>query len=154
MPEYLFVSTEEEYAAAASLFVEYSEWLGIDLSFQNFSDELKEMKLMYGPPYGCIILCKEASAYIACVAVRSKGNNVSELKRMYVKPSHQHKGIGTTLLNMSIAFAKKCGYEKIRLDTLNTMTPAMNLYLKSGFRTIPAYYHNPEPTAVYFEKSL
>jgi hypothetical protein len=34
------------------------------------------------------------------------------------------------------------------------MQPAMNLYKENGFKEIPAYYYNPEPTAVYFEKSL
>jgi hypothetical protein len=34
------------------------------------------------------------------------------------------------------------------------MLPAMNLYIKNGFKEIPAYYYNPEPTAVYFEKTL
>lgn len=154
MPEYIFVSTDDEYASAVKLFAEYAEWLNIDLSFQNFSEELIEVRTMYAPPKGCIILCKVNSDYVACVAVRPRENNTAELKRMYVKPLYQRKGIGKILLYKSLDFAKQFGYEKMRLDTLNTMTPAMNLYTKSGFYTIPAYYHNPEPTAVYFEKLL
>lgn len=154
MPDYIFVSTDDEYASAVKLFEEYANWLNIDLRFQNFSEELQQVKSMYGHPKGCIILCREDSEFIACVAVRPKENNIAEIKRMYVKPEHQRKGIGMRLLEMSLGFAKQTGYEKVRLDTLNTMTPAMNLYLKNGFYTIPAYYYNPEPTAVYFEKVL
>ena len=73
---------------------------------------------------------------------------------MYVRPELQHKGIGTLLLQSALRFAKEAGYKKIQLDTLNTMLPAINLYKKNGFYEIPAYYFNPEPTAVYFEKTL
>ena len=44
MPEYVTVSNEEEYKSAALLFIEYANWLGIDLSFQNFEQELQNLK--------------------------------------------------------------------------------------------------------------
>ena len=52
---------------------------------------------------------------------------------------------------MALQLARDCGYKKVKLDTLNTMLPAMELYKKYGFKEIPAYYHNPNATAVYFE---
>jgi ribosomal protein S18 acetylase RimI-like enzyme len=154
MLDYIIVSNENEYRIAANLFQEYAEWLGIDLGFQKFEDELLSLQTMYGPPHGTIILCKDNHEFMACVAVRPIDDKIAELKRMYVKPDFQRKGIGEELLRLSLAFAKNAGYEKARLDTLNTMLPAMNLYTKNGFKEIPAYYYNPEPTAVYFEKSL
>lgn len=154
MLDYIVVSNEDEYRIAANLFQEYAAWLGIDLGFQKFEDELLSLQKMYGPDHGTIILCKSATEYIACVAVRPIDKKIAELKRMYVKTSYQRQGIGEELLRLSLVFAKKAGYELMRLDTLNTMTPAMNLYKKNGFVEIPAYYYNPEPTAAYFEKSL
>jgi len=151
MLDYIFVSNPSEYEAAMNLFVEYSNWLNIDLSFQKFNEELKILKTMYGPPHGCIILCKNENDFVACVAVRKIDECVAELKRMYVKPEFQRMGIGENLLKMSISFAREIGYETIKLDTLNTMKPAMNLYAKHGFVETDAYYFNPEPTAVYFE---
>lgn len=151
MPEYITVKSDDEYKLAATLFNEYANWLNIDLSFQKFEDELRALKSMYGPSKGTIILCKSENEYIACVAVRPIDGKIAELKRMYVKPAFQRRGIGEKLLELSLSFAKNAGYEKARLDTLNTMTPAMNLYRKNGFYEIPAYYYNPEPTAVYFE---
>jgi len=154
MLDYIIVSNENEYRIAANLFQEYAEWLGIDLGFQKFEDELLSLQTMYGPSQGTIILCKYENEFVACVAVRPIEYKIAELKRMYVKPDFQRKGIGEELLRLSLSFAKNAGYEKARLDTLNTMLPAMNLYIKNGFKEIPAYYYNPEPTAVYFEKSL
>ncbi len=109
---------------------------------------------MYNANDGGIILCKEANEFIACVAIRKNEEGIAELKRMYVQPANQHKGIGKYLLEKAIALAKKCNYKFIRLDTLSNMTPAINLYKKYGFYEIAAYYHNPVATAVYFEMKL
>jgi ribosomal protein S18 acetylase RimI-like enzyme len=88
------------------------------------------------------------------VAIRKISLDIAELKRMYVQPVAQHKGIGQLLLQEAILLAEKCNYKCIRLDTLNHMQPAINLYAKNGFYQIPAYYHNPIDSAVYFEKQI
>ena len=154
MPDYIIVKTDKEYTEAIQLFKEYAAWLDIDLGFQHFDDELQNLKIMYNAADGGIILCKEGDNFIGCVAIRRSASNIAELKRMYVQPMHQHKGIGKNLLERSLELAKSLNYECIRLDTLNHMTPAINLYKKYGFYEIPAYYHNPVSTAVYFEKKL
>jgi ribosomal protein S18 acetylase RimI-like enzyme len=154
MIDYILIQTDEEYKAASQLFKEYAAWLNIDLGFQHFDEELENLKTMYNAADGGIILCKENTIFIGCVALRRSTATIAELKRMYVQPEHQHKGIGKMLLEKSIALAKNCNYEYIRLDTLNHMTPAINLYKKYGFYEIAPYYHNPVATAVYFEKKI
>jgi len=154
MTEYIIVYTDEEYKHAAMLFKEYAAWLNIDLSFQHFDDELMEIKTMYGLPEGGIILCKIGDEFIGCVGIRKIDNNTAELKRMFIKPASQKKGIGKALLEKAVELAKKYNYTTIRLDTLNYMTPAIKFYKKYGFYEIPAYYNNPNATAVYFEIKL
>lgn len=154
MPEYIIVNSHDEYAAAAHLFKEYAAWLNIDLGFQHFEEELENLKAMYSSTDGGIILCKEGNSFVGCVALRKSEASVAELKRMYVQPTHQHKGIGKMLLEKSIALAVSRNYKYIRLDTLNHMQPAINLYKQFGFYEIEAYYHNPIASAVYFEKKL
>jgi putative acetyltransferase len=151
---FVTVTTDEEYAAAAGLFKEYAAWLNIDLGFQHFEKELNELKSMYALPDGGIILCKNENEFIGCVGVRRIDDTTAELKRMYIKDAYQNKGLGKTLLDAALAMAKKCGYESIRLDTLNTMISAMNFYKKNGFIETPPYYNNPIDTAVYFQKFL
>ena len=154
MLDYIIVQNDTAYEAATLLFKEYVAWLNIDLGFQQFNKELENLKLMYNKTDGGIILCKEDTNFIACVALRRNEGEIAELKRMYVQPAHQHKGIGKMLLQKSVALAQSLSYKYIRLDTLNHMTPAINLYKKNGFYEIAPYYNNPVSTAVYFEKKL
>lgn len=154
MIDYILATTKEEYNAAAVLFREYAAWLNIDLCFQNFEAELLQLDSMYASPVGGIILCREENEYIGCVGIRKIDDETAEMKRMWVKTGHHGKGIGSELLNRALQLAKDCGYKKIRLDTLNTMAPAISLYRKNGFAEIAPYYHNPDERALYFEKLL
>lgn len=151
---YLTAGTDVEYAHAALLFKEYARWLHIDLSFQHFDDEILSLNTMYAAPNGGIVLCKNKDEFIGCVGIRKIDNDIAELKRMFVKPAYQKQGTGKTLLEKAIELAKALNYKIIRLDTLNYMTAAIKLYKQYGFYEIPAYYYNPNETAVYFEMKL
>ncbi len=151
MHDYIIAGTDEDYRNAAKLFKEYAAWLNIDLSFQHFEEELQVLKTMYAAPDGGIILCKNNNDYIASVAIRKINHETAELKRMFVKSTYQGQGIGKNLLEKAIEFARCANYCCIRLDTLNHMLPAIKLYKQYGFYEIPAYYNNPNTTAVYFE---
>ncbi len=154
MYEYLLVQTDEEYKKAALLFKEYAAWLDIDLEFQHFDKELQSLRTMYNSADGGIILCVNDNIITGSVALRRISTNIAELKRMYIQPAHRNNGCGKILLENAIVLASKCKYEFIRLDTLNHMLPAINLYKKYGFYEIAPYYHNPVSTAVYFEMKL
>lgn len=147
-------TTPTHFEAANRLFKEYAQWLGIDLCFQQFDEELTQLPLMYGPPNGGIFLLLDDDRYIGCVGVRTKEPGIAELKRMYIQPAYHGQKLGQLLLQEAIALATAIGFTKIRLDTLATMTPAIGLYKKNGFYEIPPYYYNPEANAVFFEKLL
>lgn len=154
MLELIEVVSDEEYDITASLFKEYAEWLNVDLAFQHFENELKVLKVMYATPEGGILLCKKEGTFIGCAAIRKFDAGVAELKRMFVKTEYHKMGIGQLLLDKAIKLATKANYKTIRLDTLDYMLPAINLYKKNGFYEIEAYYHNPNSTAIYFELRL
>jgi GNAT superfamily N-acetyltransferase len=154
MIDFYLAKTDEDYAAARLLFSEYAQAININLDFQHFDEELDGLKKMYAPPYGGIILAKDAAETIGCVAIRKISVEAGELKRMYIQPNQQQKGIGKILLEKALQLAKDSHYKVVKLDTLNYMLPAIHLYKQAGFYEIAAYYHNPISTAVYFEKQL
>ena len=146
----------EEIATAATLFREYADWLGIDLSFQGFDAELASLPGKYAPPFGELMLAYSLDGDpLGCVAVRPlEGNAVCEMKRLYVRPAARGLGIGGALVAAIIKSAQELGYAEMKLDTLPSMAEAFALYKRFGFLEIPAYYHNPVPGTVYLSKQL
>jgi carbonic anhydrase len=140
--------------AVRELFREYQQWLGVDLCFQGFEEELASLPGRYAPPKGAIFLAVDDSRAVGCVAIRPRIIGEAELKRLYVRPSHQGYGLGTRLFDAAMRKAKSIGYTSIVLDTLPNMQAAKSLYLAHGFKAIPAYYENPEPGAEYYRCAL
>lgn len=154
MLKYIQPQNELQFNDAINLFSEYASSLNISLAFQNFSEELKIIQNMYGSPNGCLLIVYDDNKAVACAAYRKIGEDIAELKRMYIMPSFRGLKIGQTLLEMLCKLAFDNGYTKMRLDTLDTMLPAIGLYKKNGFYEISAYYHNPNEGVVYMEKQL
>ncbi len=136
------------------LFTEYAASLGFELDFQGFDEELRTLPGDYAPPGGALLLGEVGGGPVACIALRDLGERCCELKRMYVRPEHRRRGLGRSLASAIIAEARRLGYERMRLDTIDTMTRAIALYRSLGFREIPPYRPNPIPGATFFELTL
>jgi len=146
--------TTEDFKSGKDMFLEYSKKLDFDLCFQNFEEELKDIDIQYAKPHGALILLKEENEYIGCVGIRKFAKGIAELKRMYVKEEQRGKGFGKLLLNKAVESAKSLNYEKVRLDTLQTMKEAISLYKKNGFKNIAPYRKNPIEGAEYLELTI
>ncbi len=136
------------------IFREYAAWLKVDLCFQGFEEELRELPGAYAPPKGCLLLAKDADAVAGVVALRPFEGDICEMKRLYVRPAWRGQGVGRRLAEAAIDAAKALGYARMRLDTLAFMTAATGLYRSLGFSPIPAYYRNPLEGTLYLERRL
>ncbi|MFX1500161.1 MAG: GNAT family N-acetyltransferase [Promethearchaeota archaeon] len=136
------------------LFLEYANYLNINLDFQNFDEELRTLPGNYAPPEGCLLLAYYENRLAGCVGLRKFKNDICELKRLYIRSDFRKKKIGKTLSEAIILKAKEIGYRLIRLDTLSFMKEAINLYLSLGFKIIPPYRYNPFEDAIFFELQL
>jgi GNAT superfamily N-acetyltransferase len=145
---------KEHYEQAVILFKQYAESLGFDLDFQNFDDELVNLETMYSPPTGCLLLAEYHDQIVGCVGLRPFDEGVCEMKRMYVLSEFRSKKIGRKLAVAIIAEARKCGYQKMLLDTIAFMKEATALYQSLGFQPIDAYRYNPIDGATYYELNL
>ena len=144
----------EDVAAVRGLFLEYREALGVDLCFQGFDDELDGLPGDYAPPRGRLLLARASGEAVACVALRPLGTGTCEMKRLYVRPSQRGAGLGRALAEAVIDEARRAGYERMRLDTLPSMTEAAVLYEGLGFRDIEPYYDNPVAGARFLQLEL
>jgi ribosomal protein S18 acetylase RimI-like enzyme len=150
----IYAKTEDHYQAARELFIRYADSLGFDLEFQGFSRELAELPGEYASPAGCILLSAAAGGYAGCVALRSLQGKICEMKRLYVLPEYQGGGIGRALARSVIGEARTKGYQKMRLDTVESMRAAQTLYFSLGFKIIEAYCYNPLENPGFMELEL
>jgi len=147
-------ATAKDYREARRLFEQYRAFLGMDLEFQGFRAELDSLAVMYGPPRGSLLLARVADEFVGCAGLRDLGASVAEMKRMYVLPAYQGRGVGKLLTVRLLEIASGLGYEAVRLDTISRLDRAVTLYRKLGFIEIDAYRYNPDPTVIYMEKRL
>jgi GNAT superfamily N-acetyltransferase len=125
------------------------------LSYQKFDDELLQLPQMYGPPTGALFLVQYDGEFIGAAGLRRIENDFTcEVKRMYIRPGHQGKGIGKALLGAIIAEAGALGYKTIKLDTVAEMTVALNLYKSFGFKETTPYNVSPLENVLFFERGL
>ena len=125
------------------LFAEYQRGLGISLCFQQFDREMANLPGDYARPRGRLVLARVAGEPAGCVALRPLGDDVAEMKRLYVRASCRGMGIGRTLAERVIDEARALGYRTVKLDTLPAMADAQRLYRELGFADTPAYNDNP-----------
>ncbi len=141
-------------AHVRSLFIEYAEWLDVDLCFQGFDEEMESFPGRYAPPEGILLLARVDGSAAGAVGLRPLGDGVCEMKRMYVRPPWRSLRIGRMLAERVIDEARRIGYRAMQLDTLERLTAADALYRSLGFRRIDAYYENPLDGVRYYELDL
>ncbi|HVA78092.1 MAG TPA: GNAT family N-acetyltransferase [Candidatus Binataceae bacterium] len=142
-------ATDADIDTARLLFREYATWLGVDLSFQGFEEELAGLPGRYAPPFGRLLLALRGDAAAGCVALRKLDGCACEMKRMWVRPEFRGRGLGRMLAEAVISEARKIGYARMLLDSLPSLSQALALYRSLGFREIPPYEYNPNPQAVF-----
>jgi DNA-binding MarR family transcriptional regulator/N-acetylglutamate synthase-like GNAT family acetyltransferase len=76
----------------------------------------------------------------SCCLVRADAKT-AKLRLMFLEPWARRKGAAQRLVEESIAFAKKCRYEKIMLWTQSELTAARKLYERAGFKLVATKPH-------------
>lgn len=149
------IETADQIEEARTLFREYEQWLGIDLCFQSFEEEVENLPGKYAAPTGRLFLISVENKLAGCIALRKLDDRICEMKRLYVRGDFRGLGLGKRLIERLIKDAKVIGYKKMRLDTLpDKMPQAVKLYESYGFRKINPYYENPHETTLFMEKEL
>lgn len=74
---------------------------------------------------------------------------------MYVRPSHQRRGIARALLAAIESRAVQLGYRRLRLETGRKQPEAIALYRSAGFEEMPCYPpYDSDPESVCFSEAL
>ncbi len=137
-------------------FRNYAAWLGVDLCFQNFDQEMASLPGAYSAPQGRLFFAEIDGRPAGCVGVRPlpDSDGVCEMKRLYVTPEERGHGVGAALALAAIKAAKEIGYRRLLIDTLPNMRMAVKLYRELGFTEAPAYYPSPIEGTIFLALDL
>lgn len=94
----------------------------------NQLDEIKEAIVVY-----------EDDKPVGGGAIRPYSDEEIELKRIFVHPECQGRGIGTALVSALIEWAAELGYRRMILETGALLKESRALYKKLGFEVISNY---------------
>jgi ribosomal protein S18 acetylase RimI-like enzyme len=141
---------------ATALYREYAASLPIDLTFQEFEEEVRSLPGRYAPPGGTIIIARDReNQAVGCVAFRPMAQaGECEMKRLYVAPAGRGLGFGVALVEAAIEAARTAGYRAMYLDTLPSMVTAQALYRRFGFEPVEPYHSAVVDGMLFFRRDL
>jgi GNAT superfamily N-acetyltransferase len=148
--------TNEDLDHVKHLFSEYMHWVhsnlskeyGIEFDIEDkIAQDMTELG-MFKPPDGRLLLVTLESELVGLGCLRKIGDEIGEIKRMYIRPTHRGRGIGRELLEILFEEAKSLGFKTIRLDSVRFMDVAHSLYRSFGFVEIEPYPESEIPEEI------
>ncbi len=107
----------------------------------------------YRPPTGAFLVARCADAAIGCGAIRAIAGDVGELSACGWRQPSEARASGPVCCRPSRPRLGRLGYGTISLDSRRELAEATALYLRAGYREVPAYNDNRDAD-VWFEKGL
>lgn len=98
--------------------------------------EVDAMSRAYGPDRAVYYVLEESGRLIGGAGIAplpGADDDVCELRKMYVRPGGRNRGLGRALMERCLDGARRLGYRKVYLETLDSMHQARALYAKHGF---------------------
>jgi GNAT superfamily N-acetyltransferase len=150
---------EEDIATVRRLMQAYGQYLGDNpggaenICLEGYAHELESL------PAGYILLVLALVDGVAagCVALRHivREERACEMKRLWVEGAFRGLSLGRLLVETTIAWAQREGFEAMYLDTVPAAMPEANrLYKAMGFVPVERYNKNPLTDVVFFRRDL
>jgi GNAT superfamily N-acetyltransferase len=134
------------------------------------SDQQVEIRTRYGgkeepgtrpsaADVSVVVVARDAhGTALGCGALRALGDDVAEVKRMYVVPAARGRGVSKAVLAALETAARERGWTTLRLETGSLQPEAAGLYRGAGYHRIEAfgaYADDPDAAdSLFFERVL
>lgn len=98
--------------------------------------DLLDVERHYGDRGGRfdVLVQRRDGAVVGSVGLVPVGKGICELRKMYFSPAIRGRGYGKRLLEQCIEWCRRAGFVALTLETASSLTEAMALYEKYGFR--------------------
>ena len=133
----------EDHAAVARELADYLAFIGDALDADGLDHDIAHWQEEYDGRAGVLLLVADpAGEVVGTAAVRLLEPGVGELKRMWLRPSCQGRGLGRRLMDACLDEARRLGCRALRLDTQAKLEAAVRLYRAYGFSEVARYNDN------------
>lgn len=147
--------TMADIAAAKVLWTTYGEIFQDDLGDQDLEAEAKRLPAPFLEPDGLLLLAHVGDAAAGMVAFERLRGTTARMRRLYVDQAWRGRGLGRVLATAIMDAAAHMGYERMVLDTTESMDAAHALYRELGFKETKAPdWDSPCRAPVFMEKRL
>lgn len=144
----------EDHATVARELADYLAFIGDALDAEGLDHDIAHWQEEYNGRSGVLLVVEDAAGEVVGTAgVRVLESGVGELKRMWLRPACQRRGLGRRLMDACLDEARRLGCRALRLDTMAKMEAAVHLYRAYGFREIPPYNDNRRAD-IWMERGL
>lgn len=133
---------------------EYVAWLGIDLTYRGFQQEMAVFEDLFTLPSGLFLIAEVGGELAACCGLLRHDLQVAEVKRLYVRPAFRGLALGERLMQAVMGRARELGFARLILDAVPPTVAAQALYARLGFIEIAPYYPAPLPGTRFFRFDL
>lgn len=103
---------------------------------------------------GRIFFVEDDTGVLGCCALMAMADGGFEVAKMTVTPAARGRGLSLRLLEACEAAARAAGAHRLYLETSSTLTVALALYARFGFRRLPPQETPYARADVFMEKRL
>ncbi|MBF0135887.1 MAG: GNAT family N-acetyltransferase [Magnetococcus sp. DMHC-1] len=134
----MHAESESAIEEVRDLFAEYVQTVNCGCCLVGFEREMEGLPRGYEPPLGYLFLATapDGSA-VGCVGIRRFKPGIAVMKRLFVRPEWRRQGVGRHLVTRANDWARQAGYQRMHLETADTMVEARALYRTMGFQDLP-----------------
>ena len=150
-PEQVAEAKRVIYTVAHEIFHD-RETLEESIAYYEASWTLKDVEDFqhsYVENGGTFLVTLDKGHIIGTGALRRLEDTVGEIKRLWLLPEYQGRGLGYRMMTRLLAVARKQAYVKVRLETSSSFQRrAYDFYRSLGFYEIPRFGDDPDDVAM------
>ena len=113
-------------------------------SREAYTALIADLPRIHARPLGEILVAELDGAVVGCAMYYRHPTGPCEVKRIFVNAAARGHGAGEKLLRAAMSGAKADGHQVMVLDTVHTLTEAIALYKRVGFKPAQPFY-DPDP---------
>ncbi len=106
---------------------------GLIVNPEETDKDITDLNRYYFENNGWFAVIDEGIRIIGSYGIFRISNTVCELRKMYLLPEFQGRGLGTYMMEDALKQARELGYTEMVLETNTLLDKAIHLYRKFGF---------------------